>query len=213
MKERTQPEGVREALASERAAISDCLSRAFEDDPISRYLFPRKSSRRSRLVSFYGMALAIISEHGAIYTDERRRGAAVWRAPSPPRVGVVRGTADALRLLAILRGSTGRAMNLDGVVAPARLEEPHWYLAILGTEPDLQGRGIGSALLAPVLDRCDEDGVPAYLESSKAENVPFYERHGFRVTCELRVPEGPLLWPMVREPKAVGLNRGAEVAD
>ena len=52
--------------------------------------------------------------------------------------------------------------------------------AILGVEPDAQGQGLGSQVLRPMLDRCDSEGVPAYLESSKATNVPFYERHGFR---------------------------------
>ena len=59
---------------------------------------------------------------------------------------------------------------------------PHYYLSVLGTDPDQQGGGIGSALLAPVLDRCDADGVAAYLESSKESNVAFYARHGFTVT-------------------------------
>ncbi len=206
-------EGVREALTSERAAISACLSRAFEHDPISRYLFPRDPSRPARLVSFYRAVLGMISEHGAIYTDAAHRGAAVWRAPSPSPAGVVRATRDAFLMLAILRASTARAMNLDRVVSRARPTTPHWYLAILGTEPALQGRGVGSALLAPVLTRCDDEGLPAYLESSKAENVPFYERHGFRVTRELQVPEGPPLWPMLREPRPAGLNGGAGPAD
>ena len=204
---------VREALASERAAISACLSRAFQDDPISHYLFPWDRSRLSRLASFYRMVLAMMSDQGAIYTDEQRRGAAVWRAPSAPQVSAMHATRDALRMLTTLRGSTIRAMRLDRLVSQARLTAPHWYLAILGTEPALQGRGVGSALLAPVLARCDDEGLPAYLESSKPENVPFYERHGFRVTRELQVPEGPSLWPMVREPRRAGLNGGAAPAD
>ncbi len=79
---------------------------------------------------------------------------------------------------------------------------PHMYLAVLGTDPSAQGRGIGSALLAPVLRQCDEDGVPAYLESSKERNVAFYARHGFRVREELPLPRGPRMWLMWREPRS-----------
>jgi GNAT superfamily N-acetyltransferase len=75
---------------------------------------------------------------------------------------------------------------------------PHFYLAVLGTDPSRQGHGIGSALLQPVLDLCDRDGVPVYLESSKESNVAFYARHGFRVTAEVRLPKGPPMWPMWR---------------
>ena len=80
-------------------------------------------------------------------------------------------------------------------------EQPHYYLGILGTDPDHQGKGLGSAAMQPVLDRCDSEGLGAYLESSKEQNVPFYRRHGFEVTGEVRMPGGPPLWPMWRDPQ------------
>jgi ribosomal protein S18 acetylase RimI-like enzyme len=76
---------------------------------------------------------------------------------------------------------------------------PHWYLATLGTEPAAQGRGLGSTVLAPVLEECDRDGVGAYLESSKERNLDYYARFGFRVTRELRLPRGPRVWLMWRD--------------
>ncbi|MHB1891097.1 MAG: GNAT family N-acetyltransferase, partial [Acidimicrobiales bacterium] len=83
-----------------------------------------------------------------------------------------------------------------------RPRERHWYLATLGTDPDRQGQGIGSSLLGEVLARCDAEATPAYLESSKERNVPFYARHGFEVTRELKAPGGgPTLWLMWREPR------------
>jgi hypothetical protein len=56
-----------------------------------------------------------------------------------------------------------------------------------------------------VLERCDAEGLPAYLESSKASNVPFYERFGFRVTQDLQLaPDAPTLYGMWREPMLDG---------
>ena len=83
----------------------------------------------------------------------------------------------------------------------AHPEEPHWYLAVLGTAPEHQGKGVGSALISPILQKCDAEGVPAYLESSKESNIPFYQRHGFEVTGEIKVKNGPTLWPMWRDPQ------------
>ena len=79
-----------------------------------------------------------------------------------------------------------------------RLRAPHYYLAALGTDPPHQGKGVGSALIEPVLARADREGIPAYLESSKETNVPFYRKHGFEVVQELAVPNGPRVWAMLR---------------
>jgi GNAT superfamily N-acetyltransferase len=68
--------------------------------------------------------------------------------------------------------------------------------------PGEQGNGLGSRLIQPVLEICDRDGIPAYLESSKRSNIAFYARHGFRVTAELKLARrGPTMWPMWREPR------------
>jgi len=64
----------------------------------------------------------------------------------------------------------------------------------------MQGHGLGVAVMEPVLRRCDEDGIGAYLESSKERNVPYYRRHGFEVVDEIDLPRGPRIWLMWREP-------------
>jgi hypothetical protein len=55
--------------------------------------------------------------------------------------------------------------------------------------------------MRPVLERCDRDRVPAYLEASSPRNRALYERHGFEVMEECRyADDGPPLWRMWREP-------------
>ena len=151
-------------------------------------------------MAFYRWVMELISAHGTVYADAGGHGAAVWQAPMPPKptgLGEFRLAASmALRM----RSSLLRAARLNEVVSQAHVREPHWYLALLGTEPAAQGRGIGAALMAPVLRQCDEMRVIAYLESSKESNISFYELHGFRVQAELEVARGPRLWPMLREP-------------
>lgn len=61
-------------------------------------------------------------------------------------------------------------------------DEPAWYLMYLGTDPEVQGKGIGSELLRCSLDQVMErETAPAYLETGTERNVRFYERFGFRV--------------------------------
>jgi GNAT superfamily N-acetyltransferase len=77
-------------------------------------------------------------------------------------------------------------------------EEPHWYLPLIGTDPVQQGKGYGTALMAHAMKRCDESRLPAYLESSKPANVPFYERFGFNVMGLIQQGSSPPLTPMLR---------------
>ena len=79
--------------------------------------------------------------------------------------------------------------------------DPHWYLDYIAVEPGGQGVGAGSALLAPMLARCDTEGRPAYLNAGSERSRDLYLRHGFAVRSELRLPfGGPPLWRMWREP-------------
>jgi GNAT superfamily N-acetyltransferase len=79
--------------------------------------------------------------------------------------------------------------------------EPHWYLALLATDPGAQGQGLGSSLLGPVLDRCDSEGIPAYTETQKHETVSWYRRSGFVVIDEIRRDQTPTIWRLWRDPQ------------
>ncbi len=111
----------------------------------------------------------------------------------------LRGTPGFIRSFGT--GTLNAVRTLSTVEKRHPASPPHYYLAVLGTDPDLQGKGIGSSLLKPVLDMCDRDGVGAYLESSKEQNIAFYARHGFEKTGEVRLPGGPTVWPMWRDPR------------
>jgi len=191
---------VRIARPQDRPAIHDAIGRAFFDDPVAMHLFPDESTRRRRFGSFARLAIDSFVGHGAIHTTDPVRGAAIWQAPSPPRLGFWTQLRFGLGVAAATRRRVGRAIELGQTMRRHHLREPHWYLAILGTVPEAQGRGIGSAMIRPILDLCDEQRRPAYLESSKESNIPFYQRQGFEVVDEIRIEDGPTLWPMRRRP-------------
>jgi len=109
---------------------------------------------------------------------------------------------------AALRPRKATAADLPDVtetLALAFYDDPvvMWIIgdALLGTWPEWQGRGLGSPLMAPVLQTCDRDRVPAYLEATSERNEQLYLRHGFEVTDEIPLPDGPRMWPMWRAPK------------
>lgn len=185
-------------------AMAAALALAFHDDPVMCWLFGDVPPRPIRyLRPFFAAEARRHLRHANVYTTPDQAGAAYWDPPGhwkTPPAHLVRSTP------LLLRGLRGRTLKaLRGLTrmeaVHARQPPHHYYLAVLGTRPDRRGLGVGSALLAPVLDTCDREGVGAYLESSKATNVPYYERHGFTVVDEVELPGGPTVWPMWRDPR------------
>lgn len=175
------------------------LARAFEDDPIYLWSFGESNAPWSR--RFFKWQLRRLQPQQATWTTADRSGAAVWALPDQWR----ESTAELLRLVLITTPAIRR--RLRTVVSGLTLiderhpAEPHMYLALLGVDPHLQGRGIGSALLRPGLRHCDREGIPAYLETSKERNLDFYARHGFADRDRVAVPGGPVVWTLWREPR------------
>jgi ribosomal protein S18 acetylase RimI-like enzyme len=190
---------VRKATRDDVPQLSDVLARAFHDDPMMDWLAPGVQRKR-RL--FSADLRHIHFDNDELYTTPDIEGGAVWAPPGKWRNTVRQMVRMAPTSTAVLGWRIVRGLRAFRTIEKHHPREPHWYLAVLGTHPDHQGKGVGSALLAPVLARCDAEGVPAYLESSKEANVPFYRRHGFEVTAPLDVPAGgPRIWLMWREPR------------
>lgn len=202
---------VREATPSDRDDIARSLARAFMDDPVSEFLFPDAAAREHRLTLFYQAVIGLFGHLGLVRTDDRLRGAAAWQPPSPnPNLLMI--LPSMIKVGIALRSAWFRLSKLNAAVTPFHPREPHWYLAILGTDPSAQGTGVGSALIRPTLQLCDEEGILAYLESSKEANLSFYQRHGFRVSEVIDVPKGPRLWGMLREPNTKSPRQRGEAA-
>jgi GNAT superfamily N-acetyltransferase len=184
-------------------ALQDVLQAAFWDDPVMTWLFPDDRGRSRRSARLFKLLLErhYLPMH-TVWTTSADEGAALWAPPGHWKIPTI----DIVRALPDFVVSLGRraplALRFLDSVDRQHPDEPHWYLGVLGTNPPRQGHGVGSALLAPVLERCDREGVPAYLESSKESNIAFYARHGFELTGEIRAANGgPVLYPMWRPPR------------
>jgi GNAT superfamily N-acetyltransferase len=139
---------------------------------------------------------------GVVSVADDAAGAALWLAPGRWPLA----PSEQLRVLPTELRVFGRwpRRGIGGLRALDRHHpsEPHWYLDYIGVHPHAQGRGSGSALLAPMLARCDAEGAPAYLNAGSPRSRELYRRHGFEVTAELRLPfGGPPLWRMWRVPR------------
>ena len=205
-RERTEvsasPSPVRHAGRGDLRAVSLVLARAFRDDPVHRWMLPGEFDWALASDAFFAMVMRDMLRHESVFTTEGCFGASFWIPPYPQPALLRERLAMAARWYGVLGRRSREVGEQLARIERAHPPDPHWYLAVLGTDPRHQGRGVGSALLTPILARCDADRVPAYLESSKRSNVPFYERHGFRVQGELAIRGGPVIWRMQREARA-----------
>jgi GNAT superfamily N-acetyltransferase len=212
MVESTEPEirtptrrvgDVRLAVASDVESMRDSLVEAFAFDPVSSWVYPEEAERRRCLSEWYELTLLAGLRCGHTYTAGQNRAAAIWAPPSVPQMfdWDREGAAVAEMLQRQLGDRTQFVLRgLMGIESAHPRAVPHFYLAMLGTLPSMQGRGLAGALLDEVLSRCDREGWPAYLETSLERNVRFYGGRRFVVTGQMSLPNGPPVWFMWREP-------------
>lgn len=173
------------------------MTYCFVDDPVCRYLYPSTS----QYLKFFPEYVRIYGEKGVdsggahICGD---RGAALW---VPPSVHADEEALDALLERSIAPTAKSELFDVYAEFDRAHPSEPHWFLPLMGVDPFMKKQGIGAALMTHGLNMCDEDGKIAYLESTKPENVPFYERFGFRRHYTIDVGDHPKVVTMVRPAK------------
>jgi ribosomal protein S18 acetylase RimI-like enzyme len=183
------------------------LARAFHDEPGWLWILPCESRRMQAMPWFMEAWAKYCSKHGEVYTTAGKvEGAAFWLPPGKYPQSFVGMMLAGLMLVPLKFGWTafGRVMaslgyyeRLHKRLVPRR----HWYLPTLGVDPPRQGQGIGSALIRPVLERADAEGVFCYLETETERNLIFYRKHGFEVAAEDDLPRGgPHFWVMRRKP-------------
>jgi ribosomal protein S18 acetylase RimI-like enzyme len=185
------------ASMSDRDPVVTTIVRAFTSDPITRWCWPDDDEYRATMPditeAFGGRAF----DYGSAHCTSDRRGAALWLPPgtSPDEERMDRIAQETIR--SSIRDDVFRVMEQMAGFHPV---ETHWYLPMIGVDPDLQGKGYGSSLLRYALAQCDLDECLAYLESSNPRNIPLYERHGFRVIGEIQSGTSPVVVAMLRTP-------------
>ncbi|MEU3775318.1 GNAT family N-acetyltransferase [Streptomyces sp. NPDC032472] len=188
------------ATLDDAPLISGTLARAFDDDPMMRWFFPDDASREATLTRYFSTLFT--RQYGLHGVCERTDASAAFWVPPEAQAKAVPDAETIQQLMDILGDRALLFRDAVGEAAQHTPQEPHWYLALIGADPAAQGQGHGAALLRSGLAKADAAGLPAYLESSKPENLPFYEHFGFAVRKEVQLPGGgPVLWGMWREPR------------
>ncbi len=189
---------VRRAQPADLDAVAATLARAFADAAFVRAAVPAEGYER-RVRELYALYARVAHEQGEVWVADDGAAAALW---IPPGGGGETDAATSARLAELYGDRLERFLAAAEMAEARRPAEPHWYLAAMGTAPERQGQGLGGAVLAPVLERCDAEGVLAATDTSTPDNVRFYGRRGFAVVDEWDEPGGaPHVWLLARPPR------------
>lgn len=191
------PENQRRASQKDWKTVADITGEAFRDDPVNRYLFGTEAGIRSAMRV---LARRIYVPVGESFLIEDR-GATMWLPPeAAPKFGLLTQLAFAFgQFRHGEKGAMKRAMHMGELMDQHHPKTPHMYLFTIGTTAAARGKGTGKALMRPMLEACDRDGLPAYLENSNPANHGFYTAHGFEKITEFEIgPGGPMMAPMWR---------------
>jgi ribosomal protein S18 acetylase RimI-like enzyme len=180
------------------------LARAFDNDPFINWLVRQDDKRAYGFDALFRTCLCTLSlPHGEVFTTDGCLGGALWYPPGKSKIGLAQQLSllPAMIRVASLRGLK-RIIDVLNALDKAHPTERHYYLQFIGVDPDYQGKGFGTALMQPVLERCNHEGCGAYLENTNEVNLAFYEQQGFAVVGVIDLGQGaPPVWPMWRDPQ------------
>jgi GNAT superfamily N-acetyltransferase len=193
--------------ANRYQAARTALARAFFDYNLMQYAAPDARRRAPGVASLYGALLSDSFRWGEVFVTPDVVGVACWLPPEKSDISFLRQVRAGMLALPLRFGWGGfrRLLAYDAIAAEmhhAYAPMAHWYLSAIGVEPDHQGKGIGGALMRPILERADAARLPCYLETHRDSNVRMYERHGFEICQRASVPGHPVpVWAMLRKPR------------
>ena len=185
------------ATEVDRDRVLSTILLGFSADPIERWLCPEAKDYLNCIPLFNAFAGGAIKS-GSAYVTDNFESVALWLPPGCEP--------DEEKVIEILKSTVNKNTLDDAFLLFEAMDEFHpdeacWYLPLIAVDPAHRGCGYGSALMKHALDRCDEDCLPAYLESTNPKNISLYERHGFETMGEIQVGASPVMTPMIRSPK------------
>lgn len=200
---------LRLATSDDVPRLAGVLADAFMHDPMFTWLLPGSLRLKPRLRTMFTaeMEQYVLPNGGSVWTTSEYDGALTELPPGTWEMPRSATGKEALKWVRAFGTRLSLAVRATRAMEERHLREPHFYVRTIGVRPALQGRGVGSALMQPTLQRADSAGLPTYIEASSERSAALYERLGFVHMDVLDLPDGgPPLW-LMRRPPAGPLTR------
>ena len=191
----------------QRKKASDVVAAAFYDYPMFTFYFPDPKRRARYLPWYLGNVLKCALRYGEVYTTPEVSGVIFILPPGHTKVSLSEYVQNGFLLTPFLLGFRNYVQSQDCEQFVADTHEkvmnqrPHYYLWGLAVDPNQKRKGVGTALLKPMIEKGDSEKMPIYLETHDEKNVAYYQRKGFSLVHTDTIPKyGLPIWCMLREP-------------
>jgi GNAT superfamily N-acetyltransferase len=179
---------IRAAALSDRERVIEILTASFEANPAVNDTIPPGAAReRKRRALMEYLVDTAFSKEGVYITGDGN-GAVLMYDPvaHPDRFS------DTLRQLRLVHRCIGWSRlryisSKDKKMRSYRPDTAHFYLSMIGTLPEAQGKGTGSQMIAFIQELAQKESKSIYLETSVPKNVEMYTRKGFIVHGDWKI--------------------------
>jgi ribosomal protein S18 acetylase RimI-like enzyme len=179
---------MKKATASDKPVILDLLTRSFDDNKSVNYVVKQDQNRVARIRRLMDYSFNVCHAFGEVWISDDCQACALILFPDQKRSSFRTLLWDLkLALTVIGIGQVKSVLEREAMIKSNHPNEPIAYLWFLGVNPQLQGKGIGSALIQEVLTECGRKKRPVYLETSMERNLPFYRKFGFVIFQTLQL--------------------------
>ena len=172
---------------------SAVLNRSFNDYPIFKYIIPDPEYRKAKLRYLCHFLLSLgIAKGEVIGPSNKMEGVSIWLPPK----GSKSSSMDPIRagllnlLVHVKLGTISRFIEVGKIKGKMRAEiikGQYHSCDMIGVDPLLQRQGFGCKMIEAKLLDFDREEMPCYLETSKHENIAYYERFGFSQINEYKI--------------------------
>ena len=184
--------------ADKRGVALNTIVASFAADPLVRWIFPQADVYLTHAVQVFDNFGGAAFQAGTAFEIDNYAGVALWVPPGADDHSDDESEMSELLLNTVAEERMEEVGSVLGEMETYHPSEPCWYLPLIGVDTCHQGRGLGALLMKYALAKCDETGLPAYLESSNPANISLYERHGFEVMGKIQSATSPAVHPMYR---------------
>ena len=198
---RVRHELVGDLTSKEIHRLSTFLSRAFSDDPMQRWLFPRDDQRIAQIAEVMQRDIThrIAPATRLLTGSDGNSAAFVEHRKKPP--SPTKSLRVAPAFLSLIGPRAVRAWQMLRLVETAhRTVGPHLYVMHLAVAEPHRNRGRAAALLDHTMTAAKQRDAGVYLETANPAALPLYARHGLMVRDEIRLPSVPPVWTLWRPP-------------